>query len=166
MKKISMFFTAVISLACIFVFSSCGKKDEIDLRIVDVKAKGTVQFILRGYSIGTTGISYLPESVRKNEYQPLGGIKITLANGQILTTDENGKATVSLETGVYIIDKINIPTGYYYNYNCIGDYDYETDTYTYTYVLPENDDDYPYYEYNSFSVHSGYQENLIRVYKK
>lgn len=160
-----MFFVAMISFACITVFSSCSK-DEIDVRIVDVTSKGTVQFIVRGYAIGTTGTSYVPEAVEKNQYVPVEGVKVTFANGQVLTTDKNGKVTISLETGYYIIDKIDIPNGYYFDYDWNGSYDYVTGTYIYNYILLEESENFFPYWFRSLEVYSGYQDIVIRLYKR
>lgn len=161
MKKISIFFAAMLAIICL---SSCSK-DEVDVTIVDVRSKGSVQLIVRGYSIGTSGTSYVPEVIKKREYVPVEGFKITLANGQVITSDKNGKAAISLETGEYIIDKIDIPSEYYYAYDWNYEYDYETGNIYYIYILPENNDDANYY-YRHIDVYSGHQEILIDLYKK
>ena len=146
-----------MSLACVAFFSSCAK-DEVTAKI---KMDGTVRFVVRGYSIGSTGDDYYPKNVTRNIYGPVQGYKMTLKNGKSITTDKDGIATITLETGEYLIDKIELPSGYYYDYT--KNYDNVTNKYKYEFVEPD-DDRVPDYGY--FYVSGGYEDRVIELYTR
>jgi len=156
MKKYSMLFVAIMSLACVSFFSSCKKEKEVTAKI---KMEGTVKLIVRGYSIGLSGNNRKPNSVEKNIFTPVQGYKVTLANGKIITTDSNGIATITLESGEYLIDNVTLPAGYFDDYE--AHYSYTSDRYEYTLSAP---DEGPYY-FGYFSVSPGYQEVLVQLYR-
>jgi hypothetical protein len=159
MKKISMFFLAMMSLACVTMFSSCNKDEETTTK---VKYEGTLKIYVRGYSIGTSGSDYYPNSVKKKIYSPVANYKITFENGKVFTSNGNGVIEIKLEAGEYVIKSIELPAGYYPSYNS----DYLNGKYIYTFPEEEDEDYYYGYDDRYYEIYPGYEETIISLYTK
>ena len=154
MKKTAIFFAAVVGLACMSMFSSCE---------MPIQFKGETKFFVRGFSIGTGGINSTPKSLETNDYQPVKGYKITLENGKTYTSDKNGVLTMKLDDGVYIVKKIELPSGYYTDFKST----LSGGEYTYTLYNPWDKGRFEgvNYDYGYIYV-NGHEDNVVYIYTK
>ena len=160
MKK-ALFLAALVSFAAIF--TSCNKEEEI----VNVKFKteGTIKFIVRGYSIGTTGTSPIPDAIKNGNSVAVSGYQIVLTDGTSYTTDAQGYASITLPAGTYHYKAVK-PAGYYWMTDLDVDYEYGMGGIVYTYKLkptPSSADDL---FGDSFTITSGtYHEEIVQLIK-
>ena len=146
MKKVSIVFVAVLSLACVCLLSSCE---------TSVKFKGKTKVFVKGFAIGKSGPDAF-ESVDKNQFTPVQGYTMTLENGKTYTSDKDGTFTVSLEAGKYLIKSIVIPAPYYNDWY----YDLKENEIAFKNTWIESN------HYGYFTVIEGYNDVELKLYKR
>ena len=167
MKK-AFFLAALVSLAA--VFTSCNK-DEGPQEIKILENPGTIKFIVRGYAIGTSGTTRIPEAITKGNSIPVPGYQIILTDGRTFTTDANGFAPITLPIGTYFYKAVK-PNGYGLFVNSYGygeDYGDLNSVnegggkFTYTIKISPSSADDAFA--NSFNVSNLHQETVVQLVK-